>query len=195
MELDTFETLREVPEIFADYDRPVWITGGWALSLFMSRKLRTHSDIDVLVLLRDAEYLRQVFPELLRQKPHTGECRAWEQNAELVAGRDAFVFDDRGAAPLQILLAKSDDDHWVFHRGRGSIRKPISAVTLAGPHGLTYLAPEIVLLLKSRQLRDKDTEDFLAVAPALDDARRSWLLEQIEPVHADHPWLPVLKRV
>ncbi|MFD0560092.1 aminoglycoside-2''-adenylyltransferase [Stackebrandtia endophytica] len=192
-----FSPLHPVRATFADYDRPMWITGGWALSLHVSRRLRVHSDIDVLILAEDVEYLREVFGDttLLLQTPNTGERRAWAPGTELMAGRDALVFaePDEKATGLQILLAKSEGDDWVFHRGNGSSRKPIAEITLTTSDGIGYLAPEIVLLLKSRQLRDKDTQDFLALAPVLGDARKSWLLEHVEGFDPDHPWLPVLK--
>jgi hypothetical protein len=56
-----------------------------------------------------------------------------------------------------------------------------------------YLAPEIVLLFKSRGARPKDNDDFAEVANLLDARRRRWLLDRIAPRYPDHPWLPALR--
>jgi hypothetical protein len=189
-----FRPVTEALERMRAYKQSFWVTGGWALSLFLNQRIRAHSDVDILVLLRDVDKLRTVFPDLLLQSPNTGERSPWPFDAELVAGRDALVWDapDKVTAGMQIVLARSDEHQWVYHRGNGSTRKPLNEVTLFGVDNVPYLAPEIVLLLKSRQLREKDTEDFLAVLHALDAERRAWLITQIEPFRADHPWLPRL---
>jgi hypothetical protein len=84
-------------------------------------------------------------------------------------------------------------DQWVYHRGRGTIRKSLAEITLMSQLGPPYLAPEIVLLFKSRSTRPKDNDDFADVESLLDGQRRQWLLDRIAPRYTDHPWLPVLR--
>ncbi len=86
------------------------------------------------------------------------------------------------------------DAVWVYHRGGGTLRLPTSEMGYPSRRGVNYLSPKIVLLFKSRQLRDKDTEDSLAMLPLLDAATSNWLRRQIRGWRADHPCLVHLDR-
>jgi hypothetical protein len=54
--------------------------------------------------------------------------------------------------------------------------------------GVPYLAPEVVLLFKARNARNKDEADLYTVLPELDDARLRWLDGALALVDPDHPW-------
>jgi hypothetical protein len=189
----------ELSERLAVFDGagfPFWVAGGWALSLFRGERIREHSDLDVLVLTRDLDkvriHLADHQPSV--QNPNTGETREWLMDEALVAGRDALVLAQAGADPqLQILLGESDADEWVFHRGSGRIRRPMSQFSLRSASGIPFVAPEVALLFKSRDLRDKDTEDFEGVIHLLNEERRQWLDERIAPLNKEHPWLEALR--
>lgn len=188
-------SLSFVQAYFADYPARYWIAGGWALDLFAGRVRRPHTDVDVLVLARDLERVAETFadPRPTVENPNTGEQRPWEPGETLAPGPDVLAFpDDLFPAPLRLVLAASGGDDWIYHRCRGTLRKPLDEITLTTSDGIPYLAPEIVLLFKSRSDRPKDTEDFLDVAAHLDHDRRTWLHNHIAPRHPDHAWLPAL---
>lgn len=190
--MDSFDQLRAVRALFDGYPGSYWVAGGWALDLFAGRVRRPHSDVDVLVLARDLDQVAKTFtsPRPMVQHPESGTRRPWDPGEQLTPGPDALVFpDDANPCPIQILLAASDGDEWVFHRGRGTIRKPLTEITLTSPDGTPYLAPEIVLLFKSRGGRPKDNDDFADVVALLDADRRCWLRDRVPP---DHAWLPAL---
>lgn len=189
-------SLNAVHEYFADYPGRYWIAGGWALDLFANRVRRPHTDVDVLVLARDLDLVAASFtdPRPTVENPNTGAQRPWALGETLTPGPDVLAFpDDLFPAPVRIILAASDGDDWVYHRGRGTIRKPLDAITLTTTTGLPYLAPEIALLFKSRSDRVKDNADFYDVAALLDAPRRTWLHNHIEPRYPDHAWLTHLK--
>lgn len=181
---------------FAGAEFPYWVAGGWALSLFRGEQIRDHADLDVQVLLRDLDGIRNHFAdrELLVQNPNTGETRDWLADEQLVPGRDVLVFAGVGAGPppLQLLLGEADGEDWVFHRGSGRIRRPLSKF-LRSESGIPYVSPEVALLFKSRDLRDKDREDFEKVVRLLDDEQRGWLYGRVEPLDREHPWLGALR--
>jgi hypothetical protein len=194
--VDQSAPLRAVSDLFVNYPRPFWIAGGWALDLFAGRTRRAHSDVDVLVLARDLGQLATTFSStrLLVLHAEPGERRPWAVGERLEPGPQALVFaDDPTSDPVQILLAASEADEWVYHRGRRAIRKSLTDVTLLSPSGLPYLAPEVVLLFKSRGMRPKDNADFLDLERLLDGPRRRWLADRIVPRYPDHPWLPMLR--
>ncbi|GAA1586727.1 MULTISPECIES: nucleotidyltransferase domain-containing protein [Kribbella] len=188
-------SLNAVHEYFADYPGQYWIAGGWALDLFADRVRREHTDVDVLVLARDLDLVAATFtdPRPAVENPNTGAQRPWQPGETLTPGPDVLAFpDDLLPIPVRIILAAADGDDWVYHRGRGTIRKPLADITLTRD-GIPYLAPEIALLFKSRSDRVKDTADFHDVAALLDAPRRAWLHNHIEPRYPDHAWLAHLK--
>jgi hypothetical protein len=187
------EPLHAVQEWFRSYPRPYWLAGGWALDLFAGRVRRAHGDVDVLVLARDLDQVADTFrgPRPVVQHPETGVRRPWAEGERLEPGPVALVFPEND---IQILLAASNGNEWVYHRGRGTIRKPLAEITRTSPDGIPYLAPEIVLLFKSRGTRPKDHADFVDVESLLDADRRRWLFDRIAPRYPDHhPWLPALR--
>ena len=94
-----------------------------------------------------------------------------------------------GASKLQVLVGLTDGADWVYHRGRRTIRVPIDALGRHRAGGIPCLAPTVLLLFKSRELRERDTADFLLLLPHLDDDERAWLRDRIAPWRHDHPWL------
>jgi hypothetical protein len=192
--IDRVPELLAVEKLFEGYPGPYWVAGGWALDLYAGRVRRAHEDVDLLVLARDLELVSTTFtrPRPVLQYAESGEQREWAEGEELVPGPHALVFHDQPA--VQILLGASDGDEWVYHRGRGTIRKNLAEITLRSAGGIPYLAPEIVLLYKSRSLRPKDNTDFADVHPLLGTSRRQWLIDRILPRYPDHPWLPTLSR-
>jgi SpoU rRNA methylase family enzyme len=59
--------------------------------------------------------------------------------------------------------------------------------------GLPILRPEVVLLYKAKNLRERDQEDFEQVQSRLDPRDRRWLADAIEVVHPGHEWLGTLR--
>lgn len=191
--------LRTVRRLFADRGFPYWIAGGWAIDLFAGRSDREHSDVDVLVRLRDLECFIEAFNEVEFQvKDHSsGDVRAWKPGAQaLVAGRHSLLFppgatDSHG---VEVVFGLADGDDWVFHRGRGRTRRPLPELTRRASNGLPYVSAEVALLFKARNLRPKDHADFAAVAHLLDAGQCAWLAPRLQPPGAagDHPWLAAL---
>jgi hypothetical protein len=128
-----FEALHAVRALFAEYPGRYWIAGGWALDLFADRVRRPHTDVDVLVLARDLDLIAGTFtdPRPTVENPNTGDQRPWNPGETLTPGPDVLAFpDDLFPAPVRIMFAASEGDDWVYHRGRGTVRKPLDEITL-----------------------------------------------------------------
>ena len=82
-------------------------------------------------------------------------------------------------------------DHWGCRRD-ASITLPCSELILRTSEGIPYAAPEVALLFKLKQLREKDTADFQRVLPTMDQTRRSRLIGWLIQVHPGHPWIETL---
>ena len=85
------------------------------------------------------------------------------------------------------MIDESSDGDWVSRRNPG-IRRPIAGIGKTSTNGIPYLAPEIQLFYKAKNLRPKDETDFTAVLPSLTREQRQWLSDAITRTHGDHPW-------
>lgn len=81
-----------------------------------------------------------------------------------------------------------------MYRRDPGVRLPLVRALKRGPAGLTVLAPEIVLLYKSKAPRPADELDFRAARPLLDAEARAWLRAALLRAGPAHPWAAALAR-
>jgi hypothetical protein len=176
-------------------DATWWIAGGWALDLFVGTQTRAHKDLDVGVRRRDAAHILAALPGWEFFEAHEGSL----ERLLLGVGPRAKVNSLWGRLAgepywmLELMLDDSDDEHWIFRRDP-SIRRPLAAALRGTAEGTRYLAPEIQLLYKARDLRPEDQADFERIAPRLDAAAVDWLREAVSRLYPQHRWLTPLAR-
>jgi hypothetical protein len=61
-------------------------------------------------------------------------------------------------------------------------------VTWVAPDGLRYARPEVSLMFKAAQSREKDCQDAEVALPMLDAPARRWLRDAVARREPDHPW-------
>lgn len=179
------------------------IAGGWALEVFVGSMHRPHEDVDVVVYRQDAPALHAFL-----------SARGWRfekiVNARCVSWHGEPLEDDviqlhadhpeNAAGYLDFVLTPGTDSEWQFRRDR-SITRARAFAHCVGPQGLPFLAPELVLLFKSRpspksterKARGKDALDAARVLPLLGSEQRTWLRAALERVYTTHPWLEDLQ--
>jgi len=194
---------------------PWFVAGGWAIDCFLGRVTREHNDVDILVFRRDQSLLHSTLPEfpLRRVIPHPegltnrGTEAEWSAGERLelpihqinvyrTADEDLARADAAAANPehrwwFQIMLGETDDDDWVYRRNP-EIRRPLRQIGFHPPGGLPHLAPEIVLLFKSKHMLAHDRADFESAAPAMDSESRQWLRQALVRTAPHHEWLRAL---
>ena len=89
---------------------------------------------------------------------------------------------------LEVNLAESRDDEWVFRRD-AAITRHLGELGHVSADSIPYVAPEIVLLFKAKMPRAKDEHDFGAAVEHLEPQARAWLGQNLARVHPNHPWL------
>ena len=92
---------------------------------------------------------------------------------------------------IELMLDEADGNAWVYRR-EPRIRRSLSTLIRQNPDGLSYLAPEIQLLYKSKESRERDDMDFAQIRPLLGPDARRWLHEALEVVNPNHRWLAAL---
>jgi hypothetical protein len=101
------------------------------------------------------------------------------------------VHAHRGDEFIDFLLTDMEDV-WRYRRNPLVLRSR-EKMGLKNENGIPYLAPELVLLFKSKNTssheRSKDRADFERTAPHLDPERRAWLYWALMATSPDHPWI------
>ena len=174
--------------------RAPWaIAGGWAIDLALGRVTRPHADVDVAVLRRDQLALRAALPGWRFQFARSGALVDWpaEQWLEHPV-HEVHARSPDGTARVELLLDECEGIEWVYRRD-AAVRMPIGRAFRPGPDGIRLLAPEIVLLYKSKAPRPADEHDFGVARPLLDAEGRAWLRAAILRAAPAHPWAASLE--
>lgn len=192
-----FDEVRKVAEVFSAYSRPWFIAGGWASDLFLGRVTREHEDVDVAVLrphqLALREHLRRW--DVRYADPNVRGVRLpWPAGQwltlpvhELHAGRPSG-----DPAHVEVLLNEAVGPDWLYRRDP-RVRLPLVRLALTSPDGIPFLAPEVVLLYKSKNPGPTDEQDFRACLPHLGPERAGWLVRALDLCDPEHGWLGVLR--
>lgn len=195
--MNDFTESQEVQHLLTNL-RCTWgIAGGWALDLFLDRVTREHKDIEVAIFREDQLILQEYlsaqggFLEYVRE----GQFFPWRRGERLVLP----IHEIRCRTPssslrcLEVLLNERKEDAFVFRRD-SRIGAPITRAFLQSKSGIPVLAPEIVLLYKSKGFGDaKEQLDFSNILDALDAEHCQWLFESIATIDPENPWLTALK--
>jgi GrpB-like predicted nucleotidyltransferase (UPF0157 family) len=193
IEHERFAPLHRVAEELRNFQYPWHICGGWALDVFLGRVTRVHLDVDVEVSRADQLVLQQHMTErgwkLLA--PFEERLQPWPMHMRLELPRHQVHAHRRGAF-IDFLLTDLDGGVWRYRR-EASIIRDMSRVGLLSPEGIPFLAPELVLLFKSKNTsgkeRSKDKTDFEEVYLRMEPERRIWLRWALLAVDPSHPWI------
>ncbi|MEZ4864214.1 MAG: GrpB family protein [Caldilineaceae bacterium] len=200
---DNFATLHTLVADLAAFPHPWYISSGWALDLFLGEVTRHHEDVDIIVDRQDQLAVQQHMRDRQWQwlTPLDGKLEPWPPHMRLELPRHqahAHRVHEHGEHEfLDFLFTDFAQGVW-FYRREPSIVQSVTRMALATADGLRYLAPELVLLFKSRNTgtrdRSKDQLDFAHVLPALEAHRRAWLRWALLVTNPEHPWLARLDR-
>jgi Aminoglycoside-2''-adenylyltransferase len=187
---DIHELPVKVAALMQHFTRPWFIAGGWAIDLYLGRVTRAHADIEVAILRKDQGALRDYLQDWQWQKIINGAFADWPSTEWLALPVFELYCRNETAVPaqLEILLNESHGDTWVFRRN-ANVTRALAQCWLTTATNIKYLAPEIVLLYKSKAPRAKDEQDFAAVVERLEPERRTWLRAAIATCAPGHHWL------
>lgn len=193
IEREGFAPLHFVAEELHDYPCSWYISGGWSIDLFLGEVTRVHQDVDVEVSRADQLVLQQYMTgrgwKLLT--PFEGRLQPWPVHMRLEMPRHQ-VHAHRSGVFIDFLFADRQDGVWRYRREPNIIRN-IGRIELLSDEGIPFLAPELVLLFKSRTTsgkeRSKDQVDFEKVYLRLEPERKAWLRWALIAADPSHPWI------
>jgi hypothetical protein len=186
--------VREVAEILGALPRPWAVAGGWALDLALGRVTRPHADVDVAVFRDDQMALRAALPGWRFEVATGGALVPWAPGVRLeLPVHEVHARPPAGEPhrPLEFLLNERMGVDWVYRRDP-AVRRSLARALLQVPGAIRVLAPEIVLLYKSKSPRPADEVDFQAAHPLLDAEARAWLRAALLRASPGHVWAAAL---
>jgi hypothetical protein len=183
----------EAAQWLSGLGNPWWIAGGWAIDLFLGRQSRSHKDLDIGILRRDALRVTSALAGYEFFEVKDGILTPLNPRTPPQADVNSLWARPASSAPwaLQILLDDARGESWIFRR-EPRIELPLSIAIRRHSNHIPYLAPEVQLLYKARAVREQDQADFNIAAPRLAAGARAWLRASLEISDPKHPWLESL---
>jgi hypothetical protein len=186
-----FEQPRAAATAMIGFDRPWCIAGGWAIDLMLGRATREHKDVEIAVFREDQHLLRSFLGDwdfvIALNKQFVPLPQGQMLNLPLHELHATFP----AGMKLEFLLNERDAIDWIYRR-EARIRRSIEKAIRRGREAIPALAPEIVLLYKSKSPRPQDELDFRVAREMLDDESRGWLIDALRTTAPAHPWLKML---
>jgi hypothetical protein len=171
------------------FSRPWCIAGGWALDLWLGRVTRPHQDVDIALLREDQIAIKDHFHNWKFYLVDTqGKLRLWkDRQMHMLPTHEIHARGPEGEA-IEFLLNESNGIDWLFRRDT-RITLPMRSWMRFGAERIPVLAPEIVLLYKSKKPSPKDELDFRSAMELLDPDAKAWLIRALQGIDSAHPWL------
>uniref|UniRef100_A0AAU3IEY2 Amino acid transporter n=1 Tax=Streptomyces sp. NBC_01393 TaxID=2903851 RepID=A0AAU3IEY2_9ACTN len=157
-------SLSEVVARFSGLDSCWWVAGGFAIELAVGRRIRSHGDVDVLLLRRDQLVAQQALSgwQWWAADP-PGSLRPWASDEVL-----PLEVHDIWCRPgpddpwrIQIMIDESRGQEWVSRRDP-RVRRPISTLGMASADGVPFLHASLIDVAGPNvNSSEADTEKFL----------------------------------
>jgi hypothetical protein len=182
-------TPAEVARRMTGVAAPWYVAAGWALDLFRGAQTREHGDIEIAIPAASFPEVRDRFPAYVFDA--VGDGRIWADATPdaLARTHQTWLRDPAtGSYLLDVFREPHDGGIWICRRDE-TIRLPYRDIIHHTRDGIPYLAPELVLLFKAKDTRQKDQADFDDTVPRLTPAQRQTLAGLLARVHPGHHWL------
>ena len=165
------------------YGYPWFIAGGWAIDLFLDEKTREHEDIEIGIYRKDQMKLFRYFEKqrkyFIDNKSRIGKHEKKQWNKEYLRLPIHELYIEVNGLDIEVLLNEKDDRHWIYRRN-SKIMHEDDGVILRNKERIPYLCPEIVLLYKSKHMKEKDIHDMENAIPKMNESQVKWLLDSID---------------
>ena len=183
--------IHEVAQLFSGYTGRWCLAGGLALEIFVGRSWRAHDDVDVSVLRQEAKLLYRMLDGWDVQVAAGGRLMPRDGREPVAMRGENNLWCRRKPTDrwcLDLTVGDGVPNRWVYRRTPTLTAPGSDAVRVDGA-GVPYLAPELQLLCKSKDVREKDEVDAHRVVPVLSQQQHAWLARALSPADAWQPFL------
>jgi len=180
-----FEQCMKVKNIMDKFGFPWFVAGGWAIDLFLDKETRMHDDIEIGIYREHQMKLQKYFEKrkkyYINNKSLIGKHIKVEWNKEYLRLPIHELYIEYNDLEIEVLLNERDEENWIYRRNE-KIKHNEQSVILNTKDGIPYLCPEIVLLYKTKEMREKDIEDIKNASTKMNDSQVKWLIESINDI-------------
>ncbi len=172
-DIDAWDAWRpdELAPGLARLEAPWAVAAGWAIDLWLGGEPREHEDLEIAAARETFAAVRGALPRSTRSPP--------AGSATSPGGSGRWT------------RRRWDGKMWVFRRDP-AIRFPVAEVIERTAAGIPCLAPELVLLFKAKQMRERDRLDLARALPGLGRSRRRRLADALRTVHPGREWIALV---
>src|SRR4051794_40968776 len=120
--MNSFGPIEAVARVMDGFSHPWFVSGGWAIDLFVERVTREHQDLEVGIFRRDQEPLRVHLAGwelcVAVEGPQGGEWVAWAEGdrIELPMFQVRAQRPDHVPAEFELFMNDLSGDQWVCRR-------------------------------------------------------------------------------
>jgi hypothetical protein len=192
--MSTLDEIAAVARVMEGFPGPWFVSGGWAIDLFVGQVTREHEDQDSGIFREDQEALRAHLAgwDLYRVefRPGGNAWVPWPTGAWMKLREFQVQARRSSGEPREFELFMNDQEGGVWQcRRNAAITRPVAEIWFRSQAGIPTLLPEIQLLFKAKRHHPKDEHDFEQAVPLLTHAQRSWLKEQLALVYPGDAWI------
>jgi hypothetical protein len=177
-----FEPCIRLKKIMGKYGFPWFVAGGWAIDLFIGKEMRVHEDIEIGIFRKDQmklyKYLEKYKKYYIDNKSRIGKLEKHDWNKEYLRLPIHELYVQYDDLEIEILLNEREEPNWVYRRNE-KIRLVEEKAILHSEEGIPYLCPEIVLLYKTKDMREKDIADLKNAFGKMSEYQKKWLMDSI----------------
>ena len=178
-----FELCIKVKNIMNKFGYPWFIAGGWAIDLFLEKETRLHDNIEIGIYreqqMKLFRYLGKYKKYYIDNRSRIGKYEKKEWKKEYLRLPISEIFVEYDGLEIEILLNEKDDFDWIYGKNN-KIKHERSNVIRYTDDRIPYLCPEIVLLYKTMEMRNKDKDDILNALKKMNYSEKNWLIDSIK---------------
>jgi hypothetical protein len=178
-----FEECSKIKHMMGKYGYPWFIAGGWAIDLFIGEKTREHDDIEIGIYRKEQMKLFKYFEKQKKfyvdnkRNNVKHEKRQWNKEYLRLPIHELYIEDKEIC--IEVLLNEKDEGYWIYRRNNKIVHDE-NELILINNEKIPYLCPEIVLLYKTNEMREKDLIDMKNALPKMKTSQVQWLINSIE---------------
>lgn len=181
--------LDKIHRIMNGFKYPWFIGGGWSIDLEVGRVTRNHEDMDICIFREHAEEVLAYFSDWQIEVAIPKENRLEPvRSADDLCPPRYGLHLTKNEEFIEVLLTDKQDGEILFRRDP-DIRMSIQDAIRTDQSGRKYIAPELQLLYKAKEKRDKDQHDFSVAMLEFSDQQKDWLLKALMKHHPTSSWI------
>jgi hypothetical protein len=151
--------------------------------LFLNRETRVHDDIEIGIYRRNKMHLYRYFDKYkkyyINNRSRIGIHERLEWNKEYLRLPIHELYVEYAGLEIEVLMNERDESNWIYRRN-DKITLDEKKVIYFNKDRIPYLCPEVVLLYKTKEMRNKDIDDITNAIGKMDESQKKWFIDSIE---------------